>query len=99
MPVHITLGKHHFQFYSVISHNTRTMKQKCCYAESGRYNTDGSPVMVRVCYCGTSACMELATWDYPLPKDYKQIVDVKTELSPEEEKKFYEKVMKTNLIN
>ena len=28
MPVHITLGKHHFQFYSVISHNTRTMKEE-----------------------------------------------------------------------
>lgn len=74
------------------------MKNKCHLVDSGRYDSAGQPVMVRVCYCGTTACMQMTDWSYPLPKDYSQIGGIETELSPEEEKKFYEKVMRTDLI-
>ena len=63
-------------------------------AESGTYNTAGQPNMVRVCYCGTTGCINLGDNDYPLPKDYKKVV----ELTQEEEKRFYDKVMRTTLL-
>lgn len=64
-----------------------TMKNKCYDAQqNGKYDSAGNPIMVRVCYCGTSGCTQLQKNDYPLPRD------LTTEASEEEEKRFYKKV-------
>ena len=54
------------------------MKPKCHNVKSGKYNTDGSPVMIRICYCGTSGCVQLGELDsYPLPNDYNLLSKIK----------------------
>lgn len=61
-------------------------KSKCFDAPNGQTDTAGNPVIIRVCYCGTTGCTKLPNNDYPLPADFPN------ELSKEEEERFYKKV-------
>ncbi len=60
------------------------------YTVRGRYDTAGRPVYGWKCYCGTTACLKQKKIQY-----FAEIeqIDIKRydELSPEEEKKFYDK--------
>lgn len=47
--------------------------KNCRDEESGRYDTVGNPVMIRICYCGTTGCKYLPKNDYPLPADFNEL--------------------------
>ena len=52
------------------------MKRKCYTTENGQIDTAGKPIIVRICYCGTTACQQLGSNDYPLPKDFNELCPI-----------------------
>lgn len=73
------------------------MKENECFEyETERIaTTDGQKEKVRVCYCGTTACMKLPPiTSYPLPNDFKRIKEIECEeIDEKTERAFYNKVM------
>lgn len=64
----------------------------CYHYETGK-DTAGKPIYSRRCFCGTTICQhQPKSFFYP-PKVMEDIVaHSHTELSPDEEKRFYDKV-------
>ena len=53
------------------------MKKECYKTKSNIRNSAGEYETVVVCYCGTTACSKGLIENYPLPKDWGKIKDVK----------------------
>lgn len=56
--------------------NNMKSKLKCYETKNGQFDTGGNPIKVRICYCGTTACLKLGNNDYPLPKRIKEISEM-----------------------
>lgn len=75
------------------------MKEKCHeYTIYGETDTAGQPIKHWKCYCGTTACLK----NYPI-QNLASITTIQekeiTELTPEEEERFYKKVFNPHLHN
>jgi hypothetical protein len=78
--------------YQVAVQERMRMKNRC-YSTIVGYDTMGSPIFARKCFCGTTACLN--KMDTRQFKNHLSITTVQQErtgeLSPEEEKAFYRK--------
>jgi hypothetical protein len=66
----------------------KSKKQLKCFESQCGVNTDGSPVIIRTCYCGTTGCQKLGNNDYPLPENFNELAT----------KKHYESILRSKLI-
>lgn len=63
-------------------------KESSCYEYEASKSTGGEPVMTRVCYCGTTACKEPLTNQYPSPDYCKE----PEEFTPQQWEEYYKSV-------